>query len=525
MKKWNATDTNTKIRSALVRRLAEEKRIVAEDPLYNELINRLRLTGDLLSPLIENFQQRLETLNQYQKDSADTPMRQELSAQLVYDLIWASSRMEEVESEKEQFDVLWIAFCLASLENQDRLIARSASMLAKCGYELAGTEHVYRYLGGGIDASLALDNEEAALWGARLCFYGGYTLYRIQKEELAEDVYRQGILFARKAENRLLEAGLLIRLAQTAVFFKKYEQAYQALDSAISLCDELKNPFDILVKAMILQVRGRVLLNESRLEEARPLLRKALETISSSAFQTDNPELLNLQKKVLAECLYGVSLCDYQEKKYYEAQMHASAALRYLEECEGEQSVEVCNLLNQLGWICRARGDLSRAQSLFERSYLIRMAHYGRSNLLTAISSANMAGAFGMRVQEFNKEDWLAIDAAFAEAILLMDQNAEGPNRFRLASVLLDYCQVLIEEDRLSQAAVCAREALEAAAEAGHGVYALYAIDKGARISADLNEKEELESWNEKADQTAAKYHLEEHPILQKIHRLCQTAA
>lgn len=524
--------------STIADRLAEENRITSDDPIYNELINRIEEYQPLIEPLFPDFKSRFLNLKDSQGLAFDDPKRVQASRLMAFDLIRIAS-MYLTESDTEEsgfgmyeyilnpvndetdpaFGLMWTAFSLAQLEQLDDLVLQTASILAKRGFDRARLDFAETYTAGGIDAAETLGDSDSLVCGAEICLYGGYTLFRLGKEEEAQAAYMKGGQLLdqiqdptdeQKEEIHTLQCALLYRLGQCQSFYGEKQQALASFKEALA-CAETEHlaQTDPAMFANILTGISRIEIDQGNLDSAMMLLKTAKPLV-----MTDSDREV---QEALAQVLYAQSLIQYRRNKLEEAKQNAEQGLRILDSLYGEDSVELCNMLNHLGWIMRRTGSYRQAENLFYRSWKIRVDHYGRSNILTAISAANRAGAAAMRMDEMGKGYGGHVERLFAEALECMQACAKDANQFRISGILLDYTEFLISTKQYIRAEDMADQAIEKAVECGNGLYALYGLEKILRLAKLQANPELFTQGLKKAEELAGQFKMKNHPVMKKI--------
>ena len=84
---------------------------------------------------------------------------------------------------------------------------------------------------------------------------------------------------------------------------------------------------------------------------------------------------------------------ELNQADYDQAEEYCRKSLYYVKKTYGENAVEICSALNQLGAILQKKDDHENTIRLFKQSYDIRKNLYGEDNLYTSISLRNYAKA------------------------------------------------------------------------------------------------------------------------------------
>ena len=145
---------------------------------------------------------------------------------------------------------------------------------------------------------------------------------------------------------------------------------------------KLKETKDVLY-AELLMYHGWALHNVGRYREAGEYLESAEHVCDSVV----------LPFKDVAQIYYLRAVELYNLTEYLRAEEYCKKSIYYVKQAYGENCVEVCSALNQMGAIAQKQNDFERAIDIFKRSYEIRMNYYGEDNLYTSISLRNYAKA------------------------------------------------------------------------------------------------------------------------------------
>lgn len=97
--------------------------------------------------------------------------------------------------------------------------------------------------------------------------------------------------------------------------------------------------------------------------------------------------------KDVAQLYYLRAVELFDRADYEKAAEYCRKSLHYVQIAYGDNSVEICSALNQLGAIVQKQNDHPKAIQLFRRSYEMRLNYYGEKNLYTSISLRNYAKA------------------------------------------------------------------------------------------------------------------------------------
>ena len=263
---------------------------------------------------------------------------------------------------------------------------------------------------------------------------------------------KQALLYADKISEpyaREMAGDFYMRLAY--VYFKKadWEQSEYAYNKAIGI---YKAIHDFKKKGLknkyfsALMMKGNMLRHSNRPDEALACYREIEEDDEFASCSKEDPALYScvlmnfgwalhnagqyrdaemkltdaeklieedrsrIPLKDIAQLYYlrGVELFDAAE--YEKAKEYCIKALRDVKIVYGENAVEICSALNQLGAIAQKQSDHESAIRLFKRSYEVRKNYYGEHNLFTSISLRNYAKVL---IRRGRKEDRAEAGAAF----------------------------------------------------------------------------------------------------------------
>ena len=95
----------------------------------------------------------------------------------------------------------------------------------------------------------------------------------------------------------------------------------------------------------------------------------------------------------IAQIYYLRAIELFNKANYVLAEEYCEKSLYYVKQAYGENAVEVCSALNQMGAIAQKQDNHEKAIKIFKRSYEIRKNYYGENNLFTTISLRNYAKA------------------------------------------------------------------------------------------------------------------------------------
>lgn len=139
---------------------------------------------------------------------------------------------------------------------------------------------------------------------------------------------------------------------------------------------------------------GWALHDAGRYQEAEHCLCCAESLISDSK--------VSLEARYIAQIYYLRSIELFSSADYENAEKYCNMALHYVALAYGENAVEICSALNELGAIAQELKKLDEAVAIFKRSYELRLRYYGENNLFTSISLRNYGYALLLKGDDEN---------------------------------------------------------------------------------------------------------------------------
>lgn len=443
-----------------------------------------------------------------------SPLLQEIAEDEEYGEFLLELAMESKESgrTKEAWKLANAALQMVQNNEMDQEILQACWLIGKLSHELVILDGSSRIIRKGVQAAKTIGTSKAYLQAAQLCLLGGYNLFRSKKTARALKAYEQGIVFAQKGNDTALQIEGLRYQAECYCFFGQYENAR----------DSFKRMFAILPLDRIAQKHpdlypktaasyGRWLINLRKHQEAMDVFEQALD------FQKEREPLTIDQRAMRGMLYYSMSCAAYALRDYPRARQYGEAGLKDLESRHGYFSVELCDTLNQLGWAMRKTNADEEAERLFRRSYEIRLQHYGRESMLSAVSYYNLICTAALRAKEMDEVQRQGLEEMFLDCISLMEEITEESNRFRLVLALLEYTEFLFTCSRTEEAKQMAMRALETAGNNPKRHEALYAYEKLVRIHIHSGEMDHARTIVKSAQYFAREHAHENHPVVQKI--------
>ena len=160
----------------------------------------------------------------------------------------------------------------------------------------------------------------------------------------------------------------------------------------------------------VLATYATLLRVDNRQKEAIEKCEQALNIVKKNPDNTFNPVYI-------AHSYYELSVCKYELREtkiqyLEEAEKDAKEALKRHIECYGKECVEQANDYNALGDIYIEKGRIQEAVLCFQKSYEIRLEHYGEKNLYTTNSLEGYALALSY---DFNRRE--EAESSFLKAL------------------------------------------------------------------------------------------------------------
>ena len=225
------------------------------------------------------------------------------------------------------------------------------------------------------------------------------------------------------------------------------------------------------------------------------------------------PEVLKI--KDVAQLYYILSLNAYSNAEYCSALEYAQESLKYVKIAYGDDAVDICSALNQIGNTMLKLGRIQEAIDTFEESVRIRMRYYGKNNVYTAYSFRNLAKAKLMtgKEEDYNEAQKLYTDVYEIRSNIFGKEN----NQSIIAQTLLEMGEMyeLHGEYKEAMEYVERAEKLFLKCDAKKGIGTCYMV-KG-RILYENERYEESELYFIKARKIQTLFYPENHPYIVKI--------
>ncbi len=200
------------------------------------------------------------------------------------------------------------------------------------------------------------------------------------------------------------------------------------------------------VSADFFRVYGWVLFNTSRknLDLAKVQLEKSINLTNWNDYNGTGGDQ--------GEVYYTYGTVLYQIGEYEKSFQVLRCALKFMESEYGEQSVELCNTLNQLGAVFSKLGMHEEAANSYSRSYIIREQTYSKDNLLTSISLENWLNeTAALSSTGDNNQELDLLNERYQELYFIRTSLYEKnpiSNAFWLAQAEHSYAQWMMKQDK-----------------------------------------------------------------------------
>ena len=225
-----------------------------------------------------------------------------------------------------------------------------------------------------------------------------YVYFRMQKWTDSYESYHSASEVYQASGNLNKEMEAMMMWGNSLRNANKYEKAlsvFQDLERMPSFgCLKEETP---VLYTEILMYYAWALHEAGKSHEAERYLERAEEMVTED--QAALPE------RDIAHVYYTWAIVLYNQAEYSRAREYCVKSLEHVRLAYGENAVETCSALNQLGAILQKMDDHTQAIQIFKKSYDIRKNYYGERNLYTTISLRNYAKAILLRgeTEEFAK--------------------------------------------------------------------------------------------------------------------------
>lgn len=183
-------------------------------------------------------------------------------------------------------------------------------------------------------------------------------------------------------EQKKIEAMMMCANAlRNSTDYKEAIKLFQKIETSF-IYEKLKKT-EVILYTNILLHYGWTLHNAGNYRRAGEYLEQAERMLANT----------DLPLKDIAQVYYLRSVEWFNQADYSLAEKYCEKSLYYVKQVYGENAVEVCSALNQLGAIVQKCGNYIKAIQIFKKSYEIRLNYYGENNLFTTISLRNYGKA------------------------------------------------------------------------------------------------------------------------------------
>ena len=224
----------------------------------------------------------------------------------------------------------------------------------------------------------------------------------------------------KKIESKMMLANALRNATKHDESIRLFEEIEDSL-----AYKALKGSEDIIY-TNILMYHGWALHSAGRYRDAKEYLERAEN-------MCDN---VKLPFKDMAQIFYLRAVELFNMAEYSLAEDYCEKSLYYVKQAYGENAVEICSVLNQMGAIAQKQSNHEKAIDSFQKSYEIRVNYYGENNLFTSISLRNYAKAL---LRQGDQEKLKQVEYIFEKVKIIRENLAESGNGLGwLAQIYLD---------------------------------------------------------------------------------------
>lgn len=194
---------------------------------------------------------------------------------------------------------------------------------------------------------------------------------------------------------------------------------------ALPVYKNLKD-LDGVLYTNVLMYHGWVLHSAGRYKESGEFLKRAEKMCND----------VNLPLRDIAQIYYLRAVELFNLADYPLAEEYCKKSLYYVKQVYGENAVEICSALNQVGAIAQKQNNHEKAILIFRKSYEIRKNYYGENNLFTTISLRNYGKAL---LRQGNHENLKRVGEIFEKVKNIREKIADsGKGLGWVAQIYLD---------------------------------------------------------------------------------------
>jgi tetratricopeptide (TPR) repeat protein/transcriptional regulator with XRE-family HTH domain len=228
----------------------------------------------------------------------------------------------------------------------------------------------------------------------------------------------------------------LVHRAFPAPTFEMWPRCQRYLPHALTSARVLlQQNILVLEAAQLLQRVGNYLVDRGWIQEAEPLLQRALQI---------REQLLGPEHLDVAECLHSLGWLYAEQSRYGEAELFFQRVLHIRERLLDPEHLDVAESLHRLGDISFEQGRYKEAEPFFQRALLIREHLLGAEHLDVADSLDNL-GLVYMRQGRYEEAEPL-----LQRAVTIWEQ--AGPQHLRIARALHYLGRLYLKQDRYREA-------------------------------------------------------------------------
>lgn len=212
-----------------------------------------------------------------------------------------------------------------------------------------------------------------------------FVWFRNAKWEKAIEGYETAYKCFEESDNSYLQIESLLWCANTYRNTTEYSKAIEIFKKIekLPLYNSIKDEHMNLY-AEILVYYGWVLHNAGEFLKAGEYFVKAEKLLD---------EGMKIDFKDIAQIYFLRAVELYNQTDYDKAEEYCFKSQKFIKKAYGENAVEICSSINELGAIAQKKNDLNKAIDYFKKSYDIRVNYYGEFNFFTSISLRNYANA------------------------------------------------------------------------------------------------------------------------------------
>lgn len=458
---------------------------------------------------LKSYRREFKKMNQYEHETLfntltvideelwDTPLTEQLkkaaSDQKYVEYLYNQVTHAATERPYQAYE---LGKCILHYLSNPVLQLDLAMLLLHLAYELVTLNDIPHLLKIGCSAVDTLGTIEAYHKGVSCCLDAAYNQFRIEKYESASLIYEQAMDYAIKADNPEAQAEIQRALAEMFRFNNEIDQAEEHIKMSLEIANQnnIKESNAVLYEA-ILCAYGRILLKKQQAKDALDILLAAEQIVLDYSG--------NFPKNELGVLEYGISSAYLNLNNLNLSKAYAHKSLVDLEKVHPATSVQLADILNQLGDLYLREGNLDSAEHFYKRSFENRNGFYGMNNLLTSISYGKLTNCLSKKDLTDAQAD--SIEEMFKKTVDIRKAITNGSNEERTVMALLDLAEFQITRGKYSEAESNAKEAHDLSARLNNGWYQLHSLEKLMRLALMQSNPECLEKIFSETDELVKK--------------------